>query len=234
MVMATNTNMLYTTAQITPPSWQTRRMVAQITAGLPGCRLYIMTRFFFNTTIHQMCFSLQSPAGTSISLIPNPDATTYGFWNTPIVYNNNLYIFYLPADGSHHLAQYEITSNSLKVFPNPDGGLGYWDQPVVYDNNLYFMYYNAQSILQLGYFGGSSLKLISNPAGIYNGASANNGYTGYPVIWNNILYMQFGSVPYGNAGNLAFIDGSTLPVTLLNFTAQKKGNTSLLAMAGSK
>ena len=140
--------------------------------------------------------------------MPNPDATAYGYWNTPVVYNNNLYIFYLPADGTHHLAQYQGASNSLKVFPNPDAGTGYWDQPVVYDNNLYFQYYNAQSVFQLGYFDGSALRLISNPAGVYNGAPGNNGYTGNPIVWNDTLYMQFASVPYSNAGNLAIFASS--------------------------
>ena len=166
--------------------------------------------------------------GTTIVLIPNPDATPYGFFNTPIVYNNNLYIFYVTSDGLHHIGQYQGASNSLKVYPNPDAGSGYWDQPIVYDNNLYFVYYNVLGLSQLGYFGGSSIKLISNPPGAYSSSNGNNGYIGQPIIWNNLLYMQFASVPYANAGNLAFIDGSTLPISLLNFTAQKKGNASLL------
>jgi hypothetical protein len=195
-------------------------------AGLPI--VYNDTLFFqyYNTS---NVVQLAKTGGTSISLVPNPDATTYGFWNTPVIYNNNLYIFYLPVNGTHHLAQYQATSNSLKVFPNPDGGLGYWDQPVVYDNQLYFMYYNAQSVFQLGYFGGNAIKLVPNPAGNYGGASGNNGYTGYPLIWNNLLYMQFGSVPYGNAGNLAFINGSTLPVTLVNFDGVIRDNVALLS-----
>ena len=166
--------------------------------------------------------------GTTITLVPNPDATTFGFYNTPIVYNNNLYIFYVTADGLHHIAQYQSVSNTLQVYPNPDAGSGYWDQPIVYGNNLFFQYANAQSVFQLGYFDGSSIKLMPNPAGVYNGAGNNNGYTGFPAIWNNILYMQFGSVPYGNAGNLASINAITLPITLLNFTGQKNGNSSLL------
>jgi hypothetical protein len=166
--------------------------------------------------------------GTALTLVPNPDATTYGYWNTPVVYNNQLYIFYLPVDGTHHIALYQSDSNNLKVYPNPDGGLGYWDQPIVYDNNIFFMYYNAQSVFQLGYFDGTAINLITNPGGIYNGASGNNGYTGFPIIWDSLLYMQFGSVPYGDAGNLAYFDGSSLPVTLLNFTAQKSGTASLL------
>ena len=141
--------------------------------------------------------------GTSISLVPNPDATTYGYWYTPVVYNNNLYILYLPADGSRHIAQYKPTSNSLQVFANPDAGAGYWDQPIVYQNKLYIKYSNAQSIFQLCSFDGTIIQLIANATGIYNGSAGNNGYLGQTLVWNDTLYFQMGSVPYGNAGNLA-------------------------------
>lgn len=196
--------------------------------GVTGFPIVFNDTLFFQYQDMTNVFLLAKTGGSTISLVPNPDATTYGFWNTPVVYNNNLYIFYLPADGSDHLTQYQGATNSLKVFPNPDGGRGYWNLPIVYGSKLFFQYNNAQSVLQLGYFDGNALKLISNPGGIYNGAAGNNGYTGYPVIWNNLLYMQFGSVPYGNAGNLAFIDASTLPITLINFTVQKNGNNALL------
>ena len=141
--------------------------------------------------------------GNTITLVPNPDNTTYGFYNTPIVYNNNLYIFYVTPDGKHHLGEYQTASNSLKVYPNPDAGSGYWDQPIVYNNNLYFMYYNAAGLSQLGYFGGSSIKLVANPSGAYSSPNGNNGYVGQPIIWNNLLYMQMASVAYTNSGNLA-------------------------------
>ena len=74
----------------------------------------------------------------------------------------------------------------------------------------------------------SSIQLVANPAGAYSSPNGNNGYVGQPIIWNNLLYMQMASVPYANAGNLASIDGSTLPITLLNFTAQKNGSAALL------
>ncbi len=166
--------------------------------------------------------------GTSISLVPNPDNSSYGFYNTPIVYNNNLYIFYVTPDGIHHLTLYQTASNSLKIFPNPDAGLGYWDQPIVYDNNLFFQYYNAGKTFQLGYFNGTSLRLINNPGGYYNGSSGNNGYLGYPIIFNNLLYMQFGGIVTGNVGSLCYLDGSTLPVSLLSFTAQAQGKSTLV------
>ncbi len=196
--------------------------------GVSGFPIVYNDTLFFQYSNSSNTSQLAKFDGTTESLVPNPDATTYGFYNTPIVYNNNLYIFYVTADGKHHLTQYISNGDSLKVYPNPDAGLGYWDQPIVYDNELYFIYNNASSVFQLGHFGGNVIELVANPPGIYNGASGNNGYTGQPIIWNNLLYMQFGSVPYGNAGNLAFINGSTLPINLFSFAAQKNGNTSLL------
>ncbi len=184
---------------------------------------------FFQYLNTSNVYQLAKFGGSSISLIPNHDNTTYGYWYTPIIYQNNLYIFYLPADGSRHIAQYQTSLNTLKVIPNPDGGAGYWSYPIVYDDNLYFVYSNAQSFFQLGYFNGTSINLITNPSGIYNGADGNNGYTGFPIIFNNFLYMQFGGVPYGNAGNLAYFDGSTLPVTFLNFDGVIQNGKSLLS-----
>ena len=148
--------------------------------------------------------------GTAISLVPNPDATTYGYWYTPIVYNNKLYIMYLPADGSRHLAKYVSTSNSISVIPNPDAG-GYWDQPIVYGDKLYIKYNNALSQFQLGSFDGSSIQLIANPSGIYN-STGYDGYLGQAIVWNNFLYMQMGSVPYGYTGNLARFASTTTAI----------------------
>jgi Secretion system C-terminal sorting domain len=200
-----------------------------IQGGVSGFPIVFNDTLFYQYQDASGVFRLGKFDGTTMSLVNDPDATPYGFWNTPIVYNNNLYIFYLPADGSHHLTRYDAAKNNLDTIPNPDAGYGYWDQPIVYDNKLFFMYYNVAGILQPGYYsGGNSLNLVPNPSGYYNGTAGNNGYTGYPVIWNNLLFMQFGGVPYGDAGNLAYLDAGTLPVTLLEFTAQKAGNTSLL------
>ena len=163
--------------------------------------------------------------GSSISLVPNPDATAYGYWYTPAVYNNKLYIMYLPADGSRHLAQYVSASNSISVIPNPDAGQGYWDQPIVYGDKLYIKYSNAQSAFQLGSFDGNTIQLISNPLGIYN-SSGYNGYLGQPAVWNNVLYMQMGSVPYGYAGNLARFASATAgicPGSNTSFTSDITG-----------
>jgi hypothetical protein len=162
--------------------------------------------------------------GSSISLVPNPDASTYGFWNVPVVYNNNLYIFYLALDGYHHLAEYEAAGDTLKVYPNPventDATGNYWDQPIVYGNNLYFQYYffsNGNS--QLGYFDGTALHLIANPT------SPALDYAALPFIFNNVLYFQMEALGYGALG---YFNSASLPVSLLNFTAQQQGSRSLL------
>jgi hypothetical protein len=161
--------------------------------------------------------------------VPNPDATTSGYWYTPVNYNNNLYILYLAADGTRHLAQYKSTTNSLQIIPNPDAATyGYWEMPIVYGDKLYIKYYNAQSVFQPAVFDGSSLQLLSNPPGIYNGAVGSNGYMGQPIVWNEKLYMQFASVPYGYAGNLAYyIDAGNgiCPGSNTSFTSNASGTT---------
>ena len=48
------------------------------------------------------------------------------------------------------------------------------------------------------------------------------------IYWNNLLYMQYGSIPYGNAGNLVSFDGSALPVTLINFKGKLNGDEAIL------
>ena len=200
-----------------------------VQGGVVGLPIIFNDTLFYQYQDADGVFKLGKFDGTTMSLVGVPDATTYGYWNTPVVYNNNLYIFYLPADGTHHLTRYDAVTNNLDTIPNPDAGYGYWDQPIVYDNKLFFMYYNAGGNLQLGYYnGGNALHLVASPAGVYNGSAGNNGYTGYPVILNNLLYMQFGGVPYGDAGNLAYVDGTTLPVTLLDLTVQKAGTHSIL------
>lgn len=169
----------------------------------PGMSIVFNDSLYFQYYDINNVYRLAKFNGSTVSLVPNPDATTYGYWYTPIVYNNNLYIQYLPADGSRHLARYQAASNSLAVIPNPDAGNGYWDQPIVYGDKLYIKYRNAQSAFQLASYDGSSLQLISNPPGIYT-SNGYNGYLGFPIVWDEKLYLQFGGVPYGYAGNLAY------------------------------
>jgi hypothetical protein len=170
-------------------------------------------------------FRLAKFGGSSLTLVPNPDASPYGYYYTPAVYNNNLYLLYQLADNTRHIAQYKSSSNSIQIFTNPDAGTGFFDQPIVYGDKLFIKYYNAQSIFQLGSFDGSSLQLIDNPAGIYNSAN-NNGYMGQPIVWNDKLYLQMGSVPYGYAGNLAYFTAAPAgicPGSNTSFTSNVPG-----------
>lgn len=164
--------------------------------------VYNDTLFFQYYDVNNV-YRLAKFGGSSITLTPNPDATTYGYWWQPVLYNNGLYILYQTADAVRHLAQYKAASGTLQVFANPDAG-GYTDQPIVFDNKLYLRYYNAAGVYQLGVFNGSSLQLISNPAGNYS-STGYNGYLGQPIVWNDRLYFQMGSVPYRYAGNLGYI-----------------------------
>ena len=164
--------------------------------------VYNDTLFFQYYDVNNV-YRLAKFGGSAVTLTPNPDATTYGYWWQPVIYNNGLFILYQAADATRHIAQYRSSGGTLQVFPNPDAG-GYTDQPIVFDNKLYLRYYNAQGVYQLGVFNGSTLQLIPNPAGIYNSAGY-NGYLGLPIIWNDNLYLQMGSVPYNYTGNIGYI-----------------------------
>lgn len=172
-------------------------------------------------------YRLAKFGGSAITLVPNPDASPYGYYYTPAVYNNNLYLLYQLADNTRHIAQYKTSTNSIQVFANPDAGSGFYDQPIVYGDKLYIKYNNAQSKFQLGSFDGSSLQLVANPNGIYNSAG-NNGYMGQPIVWNDKLYLQMGSVPYGNAGNLAYFTAAPngiCPGANISFLSDVSGTT---------
>ncbi len=199
---------------------------------------YVGSPIIYNDTLFFKYLSANSTNqlakfdGTSITLVPNPDP--YDWWNgfisSPIIYNNNLYIEYETADNKYHLAKYQLASNSLDVYNNPDGAKGYQGQCIVYNNLLLFQYLNASNTVQLGYLkNDGSLGLIASPSGVYDGIGFYaNGYGGYAYIWNNLLYMQYGSIPYGNAGNLVSFDGITLPVKLISFTVTKQNDDASL------
>ena len=119
---------------------------------------------------------------------------------------------------------YSTASNSLKVYPNPGANdYGYWDMPIVYDNYLFFEYNDSTGTLHLGYFDSSILHVLPNLNG--NGLTS---YQGSPYIFNGLLYFQYEGVSFSNYGNLGYFDASALPVSLLNFTAQKENNATQL------
>lgn len=197
---------------------------ATITDGMSV--VYNDTLFFQYYDVSNV-YRLAKFGGSSITLVPNPDATTYGYWWQPNVYNNNLYILYQSADAKRHLAQYRPASGSLQVFANPDAGTGYIDYPVTYGDSLYIRYLDAQNKYRLASFDGSSIRLLANPAGLYNTA-VNDGYMGFPLVWNGKLYMQYGSVPYGHAGNLAYYaaaPAAICPGSNISFASNVNGTT---------
>lgn len=173
-------------------------------------------------------YRLAKFGGSSITLVPNPDASTYGYYYTPVVYNNNLYILYQQADGTRHIGQYKSTTNSIQIFANPDASTsGYYDQPIVFGDKMYIRYLNAQNAFQLGSFDGSVLQLITSPSGIYT-SSGNNGYMGQPIVWNEKLYLQYGSIPYNYAGNLAYFsttNNGICPGSNTTFVSNTSGST---------
>jgi len=179
------------------------------TGGVWGLPAVFNDTLFFQYKDISNVYRLAKFGGSSISLVPNPDASPNGYWNTPILNNNKLHFLYLPADNKGRMAEYQTASGSIVLYPNPDAGTGFWDKPIVYDSKIYFQYMNPQSILQLASFDGASIQLISSPAGILNAGVPNDGYAGDPIVWNNKLYMLFASLPYRYAGNLAYFASSS-------------------------
>jgi len=197
------------------------------TGGVWGLPIVFNDTLFFQYKDISNVNRLAKFGGSSITLVPSPDASPNGYWNTPILNNNKLYFLYLPADNRGRMGEYQSASGSILVYPNPDAGTGFWDKPIVYDSKIYFQYMNPQNILQLAFFDGSSTQLISNPAGNFTADYPNSGYTANPIVWNNKLYMQFASVPYRYAGNLAYFAGSSAicPGSNTSFLSELSGSS---------
>lgn len=205
-----------------PQNSSTNSGGATITDGMSI--VYNDTLFFQYYDVNNV-YRLAKFGGTSVTLVTNPDATTYGYWWQPVIYNNGLYILYQTADAVRHLAQYKPTTGSIQVYSNPDAG-GYTDQPIVFGNNLYIRYLNASGVNQLCSFDGTSFKLIANPS-IYSRPGF-DGYQGQPIVWDDKLFMQMGSVPYGYAGNLAYFSVASngiCPGSNTSFTSDITGSS---------
>lgn len=188
--------------------------------------VYNDTLFFQYYDVNNV-YRLAKFGGSSITLVPNPDATPYGYWWQPVIYNNGLYILYQTADAKRHLARYMAENGNIGIIANPDAGTGYIDQPVVYGNRLYIKYKDVQSIFRLAEYDGSALGLVPNPPGVY-GTGVNDGYMGAPVVWNEKLFLQFGSVPYRHAGNLAYYAAASNGIcagTNTSFTSNINGTS---------
>ena len=160
--------------------------------------------------------------GTSLTLIPNPDAATYGYTGFPIIYNNNLYIQYQEDNNKSLLARIN-TNNTITTIPNPDGSpYGYEGDPIVYNGKLYINYFenqiNGNNLYPdvLAYYDGTTLTLTSNPDG------TQYGYQGDPIIFNNKLYGLYvtNTPPDANTtyNRLMQYDGTGNPTLIPNPT----------------
>ena len=163
---------------------------------------------------------------SGITVIDNPDNTPYGFWNTPVIYNNQICFFYANASGVHQLAKYN--GDSVALVPNPDSSpYGYWNFPYVYKNKLFFQYrannVNSSASALLGYYDSSDMHLITIPE-----SPANTAYNGFPVTFNDTLFLNYANIQYGNFANLAYIVPGSLPVTLTDFEVSAQSHKALL------
>ncbi len=161
--------------------------------------------------------------GTNITLLPNPDNSSFGVKGIPAIYNNKLYYFYLDNNFISRLAEYQQGSGGLQLIPNPGSG-GCFGTPLVYNNNLYFQYIISQ-VGSLAKFNGDSIAIITNPPGNYTGSFGSNGYLGYPIVFNGSLFLQFGSIPTIGVGNLCYLTQPTASIDDIIITRKATGNT---------
>ncbi|MFS8083447.1 MAG: hypothetical protein ACMG51_08350, partial [Ginsengibacter sp.] len=148
--------------------------------------------------------------GTTLQLIPNPDASPYGYTGAPIIYNNALYIGYQNAAGVSQLAKFDGTTVTL--IPNPDASpYGYQGNPIVFNGKLFVKYsVNIGSgPWTLASFDGTSWKVFPNPD------ASNYGYQGNQVIFHGQLYGRYASSLTGKS-QLMVCNGSSNPTLISN------------------
>jgi gliding motility-associated-like protein len=128
--------------------------------------------------------------GTTLTLVPNPDAVTNPggtyFDQTPIIYNNKLYFQYVNASGNFQIVQYDGTTMTFLSYP-PGGAFFSVTSPVpwaIFNNDLFVQYYNGIAYLQLAQYNGVSTSLIADPPGA-------SQYFGSPIVYNSQLYTNF-------------------------------------------
>jgi len=172
--------------------------------------------------------------GSNAALIPNSTLFVPSFW---AVYKNKLYYYSGSAgavyDGNIAEPSNLTSSNGVfsvyndkliytdsgfintfdgsvsTTFPNPDTGacedFETYPDPfiwyrIIYNNKLYFAY-NDSATVKLAQFDGSTVSLVSN----------SDGYRGYGIVSNNILYFQLTNSSSPNS-QLAKYDGNTVTV----------------------
>jgi gliding motility-associated-like protein len=149
-------------------------------------------KLYFNY-LYKKAYCLAVYDGTGITVIPNPDFdanNVTGYTNSPVIYNDTLYVEYQNAGGIYQLAKFD--GSALKLIANPDAGQlnPYGSYPILYHCDIYFSYLNGATIFQLARFNGSTLSLVPNPPsspGIFE------GYTAPAVLYANKLFFNYNS-----------------------------------------
>ncbi|WP_338792741.1 T9SS type A sorting domain-containing protein [Bernardetia sp. MNP-M8] len=145
-----------------------------------------------------------------LSLIPSPsgyNSDNRGYRDSPIVYNNVLYMRYLGDDGNYDLGKYDGTT--LSIIPSPSGydasNYGHNKEPIIYNGNLYMRYRDNGNNDDLMKYNGTTLTPVPSPSG-YDGAT--HGYRGEAIVFDNKLYLRYRT----NAGEFILVsyDGTTL------------------------
>ena len=153
--------------------------------------------------------------GNALTLVSNPDAGQ-GYTGNPLVFNNQLYFGYTSSTGNV-LARYDGTA--ISIIPNPTiPSLHlYNNQLALYHNSLYLGYQGPYGTYR---YNGTSLSIVPDVAG--------RVFNGYSTIFNDTLFF---ADRYNNTNNnnyLAYIGNITLPIKLLNFSAQLQNNSCVL------
>ena len=129
---------------------------------------------------------LASFNGTSITLYPNPDASTIGYVGSPRIYNNSLYVAYVNAAGITQFGRFN--GSGITLISNPDNSsVGFYnDYSVVFNNKICSRYVTAAGPKQLATFDGTQWTVLPNPDNTTRGF-----IPAFPVIYHNKLYITY-------------------------------------------
>ena len=176
-------------------------------------RKFIIAFFFIIATLF-----IKSKAQT-VSLITNPDASTAvkGYIGSPIIYKNNLYVFYLNINSKRQLAKYD--GNRLTLIANPDNGLGVYGTPTIFKGELYFIYKLTDTESKLAKFDGINIILLQN---IFPDA-----FFFPPIIYKDKLYFPTYDINYNN-GKLAEFDGTSIKELDITVYGSGLGNSPII------
>ena len=154
--------------------------------------------------------------GTSITLYPNPDASTNGEAGSFRIFRDSLYGLYVNAAGINQFAK--VTSSGLSLIPNPDNSpYGFvQDYAVIFNNRICSRYVNAAGVAVLATYDGNSWTMWPNPD--------NTAYGYQPLFavpYHNKLYIQYYSSTH--EFQLMEWDGTNNPTLIPNLQYIQQG-----------